>query len=133
MYLLDTNVIADIAHNPQGLAAARLAELSDDTFGINTVVASEIEYGLEKRGSLKLRRQIEAILSAMPLLELPANLARHYGRIRVELEHKGTPIGPYDLLIAAHGVASGITVITCNDREFRRVRSLKVENWVRPS
>jgi len=133
VYLLDTNVIADLAHNPQGIAASRLAKLSDDTFGINAVIASEIEYGLEKRGSMKLRRQVEAILSTMPLLEFPANIARHYGRIRVELERKGSPIGPYDLLIAAHGVASGITVITRNDREFRRVRSLKVENWVKAS
>ena len=131
MYLLDTNVVAELAHNPQGTVAARLTELPDDMFGINTVIASEIEYALEKRGSAKLRRQVDAILSAVPLLELPANIAGHYGRIRVELERRGTSIGAYDLLIAAHGVASGITVVTRNDREFRRVKSLKVENWIR--
>ena len=133
MYLLDTNVIADLAHDPRGFAAERIAELPDDSFGINSVVACEIEYGLEKRDSARLRRQVEAILSAIPLLALPANIARHYGRIRMELERKGTPIGPHDLLIAAHGVAAGITVVTRNDREFRRVKSLKVENWVKPS
>lgn len=130
MYLLDTNVIAELARNPHGAAAARAAALSNDEFGINPVVACEIEYGLAKRGSSRLRRQVEAILSAVPTLELPVDIARHYGRIRLELEKRGTPIGPNDLLIAAHAVATDRIVVTGNDREFRRVRGLAVENWM---
>ena len=130
MYLLDTNVIGEIARNPRGDAAARVAELSPETFGINPIVACEIEYGLNRRGPSRFRRQIDAILDAIVIIELPANIAVHYGRIRLELEQQGTPIGPNDLLIAAHGTAADLTVVTANEREFRRVRNLRVENWV---
>ena len=129
MYLLDTNVIGEVARNPQGTVANRVSALPSGDFGINPVVACEVEYGLTKRGSAKLRQQIEAILEAIPVLELPPDIAVHYGRIRVELEKQGTPIGPNDLLIAAHGFASELTVVTGNEKEFRRVQGLSVENW----
>lgn len=131
MYLLDTNVIGEIARNPQGDPATRVAALSPEEFGINPIVACEIEYGLTKRGSAKLRQQIEAILEAISVFELPTDIATHYGHIRVELEKKGTTIGPNDLLIAAHGLASNLTVVTGNEKEFKRVPELKVENWFR--
>ena len=99
-------------------------------FGINPIVACEIEYGLAKRGSSKLRRQIETILQAITIFELPPDIATHYGQIRVELERQGTPIGPNELVIAAHGLASNLTVVTGNEKEFRRVQGLTVENWL---
>ncbi len=129
-YLLDTNVIGEIARNPQGNVANRVAALQPDEFGINPIVASEIEYGLTKRRSSKLRRQIETILEAIAVFDVPSDIAVHYGRIRVDLEKLGTPIGPYDLLIAAHGLASKLTVVTGNEKEFRRVHGLNVENWL---
>ncbi len=130
MYLLDTNVIGEIARDPQGDTADRVAKLPSDEFGINPVVACEIEYGLSKRGSSRLRRQVETILEAIPVFDLPSDIATHYGRIRVALEKQGTPIGPNDLLIAAHGLASDLTIITGNEKEFRRVQDLKVQNWL---
>lgn len=130
MYLLDTNVIGEIARNPQGDTALRVAALPPDEFGINPIVACEIEYGLAKRGSSRLRRQIETILEAVALFELPSDIAAHYGQIRLALEKQGTPIGPNDLLIAAHGLASDLTVVTGNEKEFRRVPGLNVENWL---
>ncbi len=130
MYLLDTNIIGEIARNPQGDTANRLATLPPDEFGINPIVACEIEYGLTKRGSSRLRRQIETILEAISVFELPSDIATHYGRIRVALEKLGTPIGPNDLLIAAHGLATDLTVVTGNEKEFRRVSNLRVENWI---
>jgi tRNA(fMet)-specific endonuclease VapC len=133
VYLLDTNIVGDLARNPDGQLAGRISALPPDEFGINPIVACEIEYGLTKRNSAKLRQQVEAILTAVPMLDLPSDIAEHYGRIRVELERQGAPIGPNDLLIAAHGVASGITVVTDNEREFRRVKGLQVENWLQPT
>ncbi len=130
MYLLDTNVIGEIARNPQGDVANRVAALPSDDYGINSIVACEIEYGLAKRGSSRLRQQIEPILEAIAVFELPSDIAAHYGQIRVELEKHGTPIGPNDLLIAAHGLASGLSVVTGNEKEFRRVQGLNVENWL---
>ncbi|MEO0996223.1 MAG: PIN domain-containing protein [Pseudomonadota bacterium] len=131
MYLLDTNVVAELARNPHGRTAARLSKLAGDEFGINPIVACEIEYGLAKRKSARLRDQLQAILSAIQVFDLPADIAEHYGRIRVELERQGTPIGPYDLLIAAHAKALGFTVVTGNDREFRRVPSLRPDAGLR--
>ena len=130
MYLLDTNVIAELAKNPRGPTAKRLSALSEGEFGINPIIASEIEYGLMKRGSRRLREHIEAILSAIVVFDLPSNIAEHYGRIRLELERQGTPIGPNDLVIAAHASASNLVLITNNEREFRRVSSITVESWI---
>lgn len=130
MYLLDTNVIGEIARNPQGDTATRVAALSPEEFGINPIVACEIEYGLTKRGSPRLRQQVETILEAIAVFELPSDIVGCYGKIRVDLEKRGTPIGPNDLLIAAHGLASDLTVVTGNEKEFRRVRNLRVENWL---
>jgi len=130
IYLLDTNVIGEIARSPQGGVANRVAALPPNEFGINPIVACEIEYGLAKRGSARLRGQIETILEAIIVFELPSDIAARYGQIRVELEKQGTPIGPNDLLIAAHGLASNLTVVTGNEKEFRRVQGLNVENWL---
>lgn len=130
MYLLDTNVLGEIARNPHGNTAARIAALSPEEFGINPIVACEIEYGLAKRGSVRLRRQVETILEAVSMFELPGDISTHYGIIRVDLEKQGTPIGPNDLLIAAHAMASNLTVVTGNEKEFRRVPKLQVENWL---
>ena len=131
MYLLDTNIIGELARNPHGPLASRVSALPPDECCINAIVACEIEYGLTRRNSAKLRQQVEAIVSAVPVLELPSDIAEHYGRIRVDLERQGLPIGPNDLLIAAHCVASAISLVTANDGEFRRVEGLKVENWLR--
>lgn len=133
MYLLDTNIIGELARNPHGPLAGRISALPPDEYCINPIVACEIEYGLTRRNSARLRQQAEAILSAVLLLELPSDIAAHYGRIRAGLEQQGTPIGPNDLLIAAHCVASAVTLVTGNDREFRRVEELQVENWLQPA
>ena len=129
MYLLDTNVVGEIARNPGGPLAARIASLPAGEFGIDPIVAAEIEYGLVKRDSKRLRRQVEAILEAVPVFDLPSALPAYYGSLRSALERRGTPIGPNDLLIAAHALAADLTVVTKNEQEFRRVQGLKVENW----
>jgi tRNA(fMet)-specific endonuclease VapC len=133
LYLLDTNIIGELARNPHGQLASRISALPSDVCCINPIVACEIEYELTKRNSARLRKQVEAILSAVSVLDLPSDIAAHYGRIRVELERQGTPIGPNDMLIAAHCVASAIAIVTGNDREFRRVEGLQVENWLQPA
>ena len=90
-----------------------------------------MRFGCAKKGSAKLSAQIEAILDSIPVLALDVPADAEYGRIRDELESAGTPIGPNDMLIAAHALASGAVVVTANVEEFRRVRRLDVENWIR--
>jgi tRNA(fMet)-specific endonuclease VapC len=128
--MLDTNLVSDLVRNPSGRAAEKLAAFGDEGVCISIVTAAELRYGVAKRGSERLGRQVEAVLSAIAILPLDAPADREYGDIRLELEGLGTPIGPNDLLIAAHARALGVPLATANVAEFRRVRGLSVENWL---
>ena len=128
-YLLDTNVVSYLVRQPHSPLARRIASLKPDSLAISVVVAAELQYGAQKRGSKRLTNQLEAVLSAIKVLPLEPPADRHYGTIRAELERNGQPIGQNDLLIAAHARALGATLITNNLREFRRIPGLKVEDW----
>lgn len=132
-YLLDTNVVSELVRRPNGEVATRVASLAPSVFGISIVVAAELRYGAERRGSLRLSRQLEAVLAAIEVLPIETPVDRHYGAIRNELESAGNPISHNDLLIAAHARALGATLVTNNVREFRRVPGLAVENWHVPN
>ncbi|MGK9231632.1 type II toxin-antitoxin system VapC family toxin [Inquilinus limosus] len=129
-YLLDTNIISDLIRNPKGKAAERIAIVGEDSICTSIIVAAELRYGCAKRGSKRLLKAVEDLLSEIEVLpfDVPADL--DYGRIRSELEAVGKPIGSNDLLIAAHARATAAIVVTANDEEFRRVNGLKVENWL---
>ena len=132
-YLLDTNVVSELVRRPNGEVATRVASLAPSDFGISIVVAAELRYGAERRGSRRLSRQLEAVLAAIEVLPIETPVDRHYGAIRNELESAGNPISHNDLLIAAHARALGATLVTNNVREFRRVPGLAVENWLVPN
>ena len=83
-----------------------------------------------KSGSRKLAERVELILSAVDILPLEAPADRHYGKLRHHLMSQGIPIGPNDMLIAAHALSTGLTVVTANTGEFSRVPGLNVENWL---
>jgi tRNA(fMet)-specific endonuclease VapC len=93
-------------------------------------VACELRYGATKRASRKLTEQVEQVLSVLPILPLVTGIEAAYADIRIALETKGTPIGANDLLIAAHARGLGLTLVTANEREFRRVAKFKVVNWL---
>ena len=95
------------------------------------VVAAELRYGAEKKGSRRLTAQLEAVLGALDFLPLEAPSDEVYARLRVRLEQAGQPIGGNDLLIAAHAVALGHTIVTDNEREFGRLEELPCRNWLR--
>ena len=127
--MLDTNVVSDLVRRPGGEIARRAAALEPGSMAVSIVVASELRYGAERRGSMRLSRQLEAVLSAIEALPLAEPADRHYGMIRAELERMGRPIGHNDLLIAAHARALGATLVTSNVGEFNRVPGLTVEDW----
>jgi tRNA(fMet)-specific endonuclease VapC len=83
------------------------------------------------QGSAQLNRRIEELLGVLLVLPLPIEVDRHYATMRAELDRRGQPIGPNDLLIAAHALALDATLVTDNVREFSRVEGLAVENWLR--
>lgn len=130
-FSLDTNIVADLVRNPAGVVAQRIAEVGEARVAVSIIVACELRFGAAKSGSAKLARRVEEILAAVETLPLapPADLA--YASARRALEAKGTPIGPNDLLIASQARALGMTVVTDNLSEFRRVPGLDVVNWLR--
>ncbi len=129
-YLLDTNILSDLLRNPDGLAARRLAVVGDSTACTSIIVACELRYGAAKKGSPQLTARVEAVLASLDILPLEKDCDRCYAEIRSHLERRGTPIGPNDLLIAAHALALDLTLVTDNVEEFERVPGLAVENWL---
>ena len=129
-YLLDTNIVSDLIRHPQGTVASRISAVGEDTICTSIVVAAELCYGAEKSTSKKFADRVDVVLSALEVVPLEPPADRHYGKIRHQLTRQGAPIGPNDLLIAAHAVALDLTVVTANEREFARVPGLRVENWL---
>jgi tRNA(fMet)-specific endonuclease VapC len=130
-YLLDTNILSDLIRNPRGRAARRVAKVGETSICTSIIVAAELRYGCAKSGSSRLRKAVEDLLGEIDVLPFEAPADAACGAIRTALEAAGTPIGGNDLLIAAHAKALGATVVTANTQEFRRVRDVKVENWLR--
>lgn len=129
-YLLDTNILSDLVRHPQGVVARKIVQQGEDNICTSILVAGELRFGVEKLGSARLTAQLEAILSVIEVLALEEPADRHYGELRNYLEKQGTPIGPNDMLIAAHALALDCVMVTANVREFCRVPKLKVENWL---
>ncbi len=129
-YLLDTNILSDLVRNPQGAVAEQITKAGEHSVCTSIIVAAELRYGAIRSNSAKLAERIDLVLSALEILplEIPSDL--QYASLRHHLTRQGTPIGPNDLLIAAHALANDLTVITANVGEFSRVPGLKVENWL---
>jgi tRNA(fMet)-specific endonuclease VapC len=130
-YSLDTNILSDLVRHPQGRVADRIRSVGEAAVCASVIVAAELRYGAEKKGSARLSVQVEAVLGALVILPFEAPADAVYGRIRDRLERAGKPIGGNDLLIAAQAVALGLTIVTDNEAEFARVEGLNAENWLR--
>lgn len=127
IFLLDTNAVSALAAERPRFMERRLG-FSPRDFGISSIVAFEILFGINRAGHLKvdLRKFDDMELEVVPFDVDDAHAA---GAIRAELQRLGTPIGPYDVLIAGQALARGLIVITRNVREFQRVKGLRLENW----
>ena len=132
-YLLDTNILSDLVHHPRsGRAALQLALVGahgGQDISTSIVAAAELRYGVAKRGSTRLARQVEAVLGALDVLPFEAPADVIHGRLRTDLERRGQPMGGNDLLIAAHALAAGLTLVT-DDHGFARIPELLRENWL---
>lgn len=129
-YLLDTNILSDLVRHPSGEVAKRIELVGEDCICTSIVVACELRYGAYKKGSARLKNQLEAILSVLEVFPLEPPVDSFYAELRTVLERQGTPIGPNDMLIAAHSLSLDLILITANMDEFSRVPNLKVENWL---
>jgi len=129
-FLLDTNICIYIRRKkPEGVLR-RFRTLKQGEAALSVITFGELMYGAEKSAQRAAALELlQGLAQALPVLDLPDTAAEAYGRIRAELERAGQMIGNNDLWIAAHARAAGLTLVTNNEREFRRVRGLKVENW----
>lgn len=129
-YLLDTNICIYIAKQKPPGVLVRLRQLRQGDVGMSVITHLELVYGAWKSQHREANLlQIQALERLIPALPLDPNSGRHYGEVRAALERKGTPIGAYDLLIAAQALSLGLILVTNNAREFHRVLQLIVENW----
>lgn len=131
-YMLDTNIcIYAIKHKPPEVIRNFLKHAPDDMC-ISSITYGELMQGVEKSQSVERNRvAITLFLSSIEILPFDAEAAEEYGRVRADLERKGTPIGPMDMLIAGHAKSEGLTLVTNNTREFFRVNDLEVEDWAK--
>ena len=129
-YLLDTNVCVRILTNSHLKVSQKYSALGSAKVAICSVVKAELYYGAYKsqRRSTNLVSvtQFWAPLVSLPFDDMAADV---YGQIRAQLELQGTPIGPYDLLIAAQALRSGTILVTANVSEFARVPGLSWQDW----
>lgn len=130
-YLLDTNICIYLIKHQPAQVFEKFLETTAGEIGVSTVTIAEMSYGAEKSANKERNRSaLELFLAPLEVVEFDLSAAKIFGVIRSDLEKKGTPIGAYDLMIAAQASSLGITLVTNNEREFRRIPNLMVENWI---
>jgi tRNA(fMet)-specific endonuclease VapC len=131
-YVLDTNICIYIRSRRPPHIRARFEKLQPGEVALSVITYGELVYGAEKSADRALAmKQLEELAAMIPVLSLPDAAAEAYGAIRAHLSARGHMIGNNDLWIAAHVRAASLTLVTNNEREFRRVPGLKVENWAK--
>ena len=129
-FMLDTNVCIDLIRRRSAGLVRRLQRATPGDVCVSVITLSELELGVAK-SAVPERNRLALVEFMTPIAVLPYSneVPPVYGRIRAYLEAKGTPIGSLDTLIAAHALALNLTLVTSNEREFRRVPGLPVVNW----
>jgi tRNA(fMet)-specific endonuclease VapC len=130
-FLLDTNICIYIRQRRPEAVLRKLQSLRWGDAAISVITYGELLYGAAKSAQRSAAgERLRELVRVLPALPLPEDAAEKYGEIRAELEARGEGIGNNDLWIAAHAMAANLTLVTNNQREFRRVRGLKVDNWL---
>jgi tRNA(fMet)-specific endonuclease VapC len=127
-YLLDTDSVS-FALRGQGDVGARIRACKPSDLGISAITLAELRYGAERKGSRKLHGLINTFASSVEVASFDEAAAAEFGRIGSILAERGTPIGDFDVLIAAHAVVLRCTLVTNNVRHFSKVPGLSTENW----
>ena len=128
-YMLDTNILIYTIKNKPEVVRQKF-EAHEGEMCASSVTAMEVLYGAHK--SQAVRRNLDAIeglLGRLEILDFDLGAAEHAGQIRAELAASGSPIGPFDVMIAGHARSTGMCLVTNNEREFTRVSGLRIMNW----
>jgi tRNA(fMet)-specific endonuclease VapC len=129
-FLLDTDIFIFIRQKRPENVFQRFRSVQPGEAAISIITYGELFYGAAKSvRRAEVFARLSAITDLLAILSLPKSAGESYGEIRADLESKGEMIGNNDLWIAAHALAAGLTLVTNNEKEFRRVRGLKVQNW----
>ena len=129
-YMLDTNICIYVMKKKPENVLRRFREEMDGGICISSITLAELEYGMKHSSDpVKNEQALLRFLAPLSVLPFGAAAASEYGEIRAYLQSRGTPIGPLDMLIAAHARVEGMTLVTNNMREFERVPELDLENW----
>lgn len=128
MFLLDTDSVS-YALRGQGRVAEQLAHRKPSEVCISSITLAELEFGVRRRSSKRLRRLVDAFIAGIDVRAFDEAAAVEFGKVATALRKKGTPIGQYDALIAAHAMSLRCTVVTGNLKHFRQVPGLKAESW----
>ena len=130
MWMLDTDTCSYILREHSAQVLERLDAVPRDQVALSSVVCAELRYGAARVKSKKLAATIEGWLALFTIVAWDDEAATSYARIRAAVEEKGKPIGNLDLLIAAHAIARGATLVTNNTRHFAQVPGLRIANWL---
>ena len=129
-YMLDTNICIYTIKKKPPMVLRRFMSHNSEELRISSPTYAELVHGVEKSQAVDRNSLALALfLSPITILSFDDRAAEEYGKIRVDLERRGTPIGPMDTLIAGHAKAAGLTLVTNNTREFQRVSDLPLEDW----
>lgn len=126
--MLDTDSVS-FALRGQGRVAARILEHRPSEICISAITLAELRYGAARRKSARLHDLIDAFSLNVAVMPFDEVCATRFAAVAAELAERGSPIGEYDALIAAHAVALELTLVTNNGKHFSRVAGLHVENW----
>lgn len=128
--MLDTDISSYIIRERPESVRARFREVDTEQLCLSVVSETELLYGVKAKGSPRtLTATVGDFLRRLTVLDWSRTAAQHYADIRAKLESAGTPIGNMDLMIAAHARSAGAVLVTNNEKHFRRVSGLRVENW----
>ncbi len=131
-YLLDTNICIYITKNRPPEVLEKFKTLKRGEVAMSTITYGELRYGAQKSSqSKKINQILERLIKLIPVLPLNNSVATFYGQVRSACEKQGKPIGNNDLWIASHALDLKLTLVTNNEKEFKRVKGLTVENWVK--
>jgi tRNA(fMet)-specific endonuclease VapC len=130
-YMLDTNICIYLIKQQPREVIDKFKGIIPGEIAISSVTVAEMMYGVGKsQHKQRNKSALESFLAPLEIVDFDFKAAQHYGAIRAYLEKMGTPIGAYDLMIAAHALSLGLILVTNNEREFQRIPNLIVENWV---
>lgn len=129
LYLLDTNIVSYLLKNQAPQVQRRFDAIASESTAISSITEAEVFYGIANRpGASRLRNAAEAFFATATVLPWNSAAARAYGELRAAQERKGRPLSVEDLMIAAHALVLGLTLVT-HDQGFSFVDGLTTEDW----